>query len=482
MVMLASAGLLVVVIETTSSSGRTANMLEARVSAESLAEAGLAQAFSILNFEGNNPTEPTLLGCNSGGTSCTPVSLTEADGDEGSGSFYGVLDLLASEWTVTSTGQVPNPTGSVPATVTLNATVPLVITNGDPNAAAWNYLFSTRPPGSGCEVNVGGSNVVIDIPMYVRGDLCLSGSNAMIDERGEGQSPAPAPIDLRVGGKLVISGSNATAGVPLDYLTSAGIALGCASTVTGTPHTCTTADKYYVTTSGTFNEIDFPEHDMAGWFAHTDTINSTALSGGDCNVRAGTPPNINPDALLDGDAGTINLTPGSSYTCRKVVNGVTVAELSWNGSTTLTVKGVIVVDGNMNSTDTLATYAGSATIYLNGSFSLTSSDAKLCATPSCTFTSWDPNTEMLAIIANTSIALNGSNNTYQGALMCPPTASANVGGSNTVVHGPIICGTFDFTNASNVEFKPMPPIGQVPLGAPTDYDVSVEPGTPSYGG
>ena len=479
MVMLASAGLLVVVIETTSSSGRSANLLEARVKAESLAEAGLAQAYSILNFDDNDSTDPTLLGCNAGGTSCTPIPLTEAVSDDGTGSFNGVFDLAGSAWTITSTGQVPNPTGAVPVAVTLRATVPMVITAGDPNASAWNYLFSTKDPGSGCEVDVGGSNVLIDMPMYVRGDLCLSGSNTMIDERGEGQTPAPAPIDLRVGGKLVISGSNATVGVPSDYITSAGIVQGCANSVNGTPHTCTTSDKYYVTTSTEFEEIEAPVHDTAAWFAHADTINSTAALDGDCTVRSGTPPNINPDGVLDADAGSINLTTGI-YTCQKWVNGVKVAELSWNGSTTLTLQGVIVVDGSLRTTDTLATYVGSAAVYVNGTFSLTSSNAKLCATASCTFTSWDPNAEMLIIVA-TSMALNGSNNVFQGGLFCPPSGSIDLGGSNNILHGPIICGAFNFINSSNTEFKPMPPITQLPLGAPLDHNVHVAPGTPAYG-
>jgi hypothetical protein len=477
MVMLASGGLLIVVVQTTSSSGRSANLLEARVSAESLAEAGLAQAFSVLNFESNNPTEPTLLGCNSSGTSCTPVTSTVG---EGTASYNGSLDLNTSKWTISSTGQVRNPTGGAPVTVTLNATVPLVMTSGEPNAAVWNYLFSTREPGGGCEVDVSGSNVVIDIPVYVRGDLCLTGSNVMIDERGEGQTPSPGPIDLRVGGKLVFIGSNATVGVPSDYITSAGIGLGCTNSINGTPHTCTTSDRYYVTTSRPFEEIEAPVADINTWFNEPNTINSTAAVGGDCNVRSGTPPNINPDALLDADAGTLNLTPNQSYTCRKIVDGVTVAELSWNGSTTLTIKGVIVVDGNLYANDSLATYAGSATIYVNGTFSITSSNGKLCATSDCNYTNWNPNAEMLIVVANT-INLDGSNNAYQGGLFCPTTGTINLGGSNNILHGPIICGGFNFINSSNTEFKPMPTVSQVPLGAPLENNVSVAPGIPKYG-
>jgi hypothetical protein len=375
-------------------------------------------------------------------------------------------------------------TGGQPLRITLGAQVPLVQTTGTPNASVWNYAFSTRPPGSGCEVDVNGSNVVIDIPLYVTGDLCLTGSNVEIDERGEGQNPAPQPIDMRVGGKLVYVGSNATVGKSSDYITSGAVAGGCGTSINGSTQTCARPPfNWYVQNVVSFESITAPVADYNAQFNGAQTINSTAVSGGDCNVRSGSPPNINPDAILDGDAGTINLTPGSAYTCRKTADGTAggtvVSELSWNGSTTLTIKGTVVVDGNISLNDSNATYQGSATIYANGTVSMSGPNAQMCANSTCDFTTWNPNSEML-ILVGTAVTMNGSNNKFQGGLFCNPDATANFSGSNVEIQGPIICGRFTF--GSNTQFKPLPAITNLPVGAPVEPNVSVSPGTPVYGG
>ena len=483
-VMVVTGMMVVSIVEYTSSSGRTANLGKAGMSAEALAEAGLANAFAVLNNDQNNPAGPTLLGCNAAGTSCTPIVSTY---EGGTATWSGVLNAMTSTWTITSIGAVLNPTGAAAVQKTLTATVPLVSTPGTPNASVWNYAYSTRPAGSGCEVDVNGSNVVIDIPLYVIGDLCLSGSNVEVDERGEGQTPAPQPIDLRVGGKLVISGSNATVGKSNDYLTSAAVANGCSSSINGATQTCARPPfNWYVTTVNPFEAIEAPTVDYATWFAANDTINSTSTvagQDGDCDVRSGSPPNINPDTLLDADAGTINLTPGSAYTCRKTVDGTAggavVAELSWNGSTTLTILGAIMVDGNVSLNDSNATYNGTATIYANGSVTMNGSNAQMCANSTCNFATWNPNTEML-IMVGTSVSMNGSNNKWQGGLFCNPDASADFSGSNVEIQGPVICGRFTF--GSNTVFKPLPAITQLPIGAPVEPNVSLAPGTPVYGG
>jgi hypothetical protein len=484
LLVLATTGAMVVtVIDFSSSSGRTAQVGKARVSASTLAEAGIASALSVLNNSANNPTQTNLLGCNTNGTSCTPVVSTFTGG---TATWSGWLDSSGgtSRWRITSVGQVANPTGSSAIRVTLTAQVPLVQTTGTPNASVWNYAFSTRPPGSGCEVDINGSNVIIDIPLYVTGDLCLTGSNVEIDERGEGQNPAPQPIDMRVGGKLVFAGNNATVGKSSDYITSAAVVGGCSTTFNGSTQACTRPPfNWYVHTVEAFEEITAPVADYAGTFGAADTINSTAASGGDCNVRSGSPPNINPDALLDADAGTVNLTPGAAYTCRKTADGTpggtVVSELSWNGSTTLTIKGAIVIDGNFTMNDSNATYQGSATIYANGTVTMNGSNSQMCANATCDFTSWNPNTEMM-IVVGTSVTMNGSNTKFQGGIFCNPTSTADFTGSNVEIQGPIICGRFTF--GSNTVFKPLPAITNLPVGAPVEPNVSVSPGTPVYGG
>ncbi len=56
-VMVATGAMVVSIVEYSSSSGRTANLAKAGISAESLAEAGLANAFAVLN---NEPEQPRL--------------------------------------------------------------------------------------------------------------------------------------------------------------------------------------------------------------------------------------------------------------------------------------------------------------------------------------------------------------------------------------------------------------------------------------
>jgi hypothetical protein len=268
------------------------------------------------------------------------------------------------------------------------------------------------------------------------------------------------------------------------------VAGGCTTTINGSTQACARPPfNWYVNTVNTFEAITEPTADYASWFAANDTINSTSTvagQDGDCDVRSGTPPNINPDTLLDGDAGTINLFPNASYTCRKTIDGTAggavVSELSWNHSTdVLTVKGAIVVDGAVSATGSNVTvvYNGSASLYVNGTFTHSGSNGNICANANCNFTNWNPNTEMLIIIA-TSVNLNGSNTKYQGGIFCNPTSNANFNGSNVEVQGPVICGSFTF--GSNTAFKPLPAITQLPLGAPVDPNVNLTPAAPSYGG
>ena len=77
--------------------------------------------------------------------------------------------------------------------------------------------------------------------MYVRGDLCFVSNNAVIDERGEGQTPAPQPIDVRVGGKAVFSANGTSIGVSSDRITTAAIAGGCTTDINTAGTNCNSA-------------------------------------------------------------------------------------------------------------------------------------------------------------------------------------------------------------------------------------------------
>src|SRR5215210_4137260 len=77
-------------------------------------------------------------------------------------------------------------------------------------------------------------------------------------------------------------------------------------------------------------------------------------------------------------------------------------ELSWNATTkTLTVKGTIFIDGSARvSNGALNTYNGQATLYLSGTFRQTGSLCGSVSAGACAFSTWNPNTELLTIVAN----------------------------------------------------------------------------------
>jgi Tfp pilus assembly protein PilX len=499
LLVLATTGALVVsAVEFSSSSGRTANVGKARVSAESLAEAGLANAFSVLNYWNsatmqNNAYDPTLLGCNAAGTVCTPIVSTF---NEGTATWKGVLNTTTSIWSITSIGQVINPTGGPGLTKTLTASVNVTWNNTQPaNASAWNYVYSTKAQSGGCEVTLNANNVVIDAPMYVAGDLCFSANNAVIDERGEGQTPAPQPVDVRVGGKAVFGANGTSIGVATDNITSAAVAGGCTTSIGTAGTACNTAawntTRYFADTTTTFTAITAPTADFASFY-----LSASPGPKHPC-VTATNPANLaatvfDNDGVRDGNDGTFSLTPsGTSYQCKTyygdATSGTQIGELSWNHLTdTLTIKGAIYIDGNVTSGDTSATYQGSGTLYVGGKFEFTSNATQLCANTGCDFTTWNPNSEMLLIIANgasgdiDAVLFNGNNGKFQGGIFCNPTSRVNFNGNNIEVMGPVICGTMEFAN--NVILKPLPTITELPLGAPTNPNVHAVPATPSYGG
>ena len=361
------------------------------------------------------------------------------------------------------------------------------------NATAWNYIYSTAPAGGGCEFdfepNNNGGSIVLDIPLYVTGDLCFNSNHAVIDERGEGQVPAPQPIDVRVGGRIAYV-KGGSVGVSGDNITSAAVAGGCSTSISGATHTCSrTTEEFYVDSMTTFQPITAPTAD----FGNSSTSYYATASPGPKHpcVTAASPSNLPATTFesvgsigADASAAAFNLT-GTSYQCKTYIgdasSGTQIGELSWNSSThVLTIRGVVFIDANVTVTDSQATYQGTGSIYVGGT--LTFSSGKLCANPTCDFTTWNPNTEMIMFVvraAGNAVVFSGGNS-YQGGLFCNPTSKVNFTGNNSTMQGPIVCGNMGFSN--NTTLKPLPAITELPLGAPGNPNVHAIPATPVYGG
>jgi len=150
----------------TSSGARSSNLSRSRVTAQSLAEAGIATAASIINHA-PNASLPTLLGCTASGTSstvpCTDLSIA---GPGGTTYLHGTYtdSSTSGKWTITAYGDVANPTGAADVKRPLTATMTIIPGGLINNLSVWNYVFSTAPPVAGCELDVNGNNVILDVP------------------------------------------------------------------------------------------------------------------------------------------------------------------------------------------------------------------------------------------------------------------------------------------------------------------------------
>jgi hypothetical protein len=232
------------------------------------------------------------------------------------------------------------------------------------------------------------------------------------------------------------------------------------------------------------------------------TTNSGALTATQTSITVASASGFPTSAFrIRIDDELMNVTGGfgtTTWTVSRGVNGSTAAthatsstviwddantsgEISWNNTTKqLTVKGTIFIDGSAKVTQN-ANYNGQASLYLSGTMLFSSS---LCGTPSggsCNFTDWNPNTEMLSIIAqgtggqvSSTNSIQFSNNQYfQGALF----ATANVEyGNNAKSDGPIMGSQIILSN--NVQTDSFPTITTVPVGMPGNPAVYAQPNPP----
>jgi Tfp pilus assembly protein PilX len=157
--------------------------------------------------------------------------------------------------------------------------------------------------------------------------------------------------------------------------------------------------------------------------------------------------------------------------------------ISWNATThTLTVSGTIYIDGSAKiSNSALNSYDGQATIYLTGTFHVTGSICASISGTNCDFATWNPNFDMLMIVANGSGGQNNpgdsiqidNNFSWQGGLY---GTNAVEFGNNVNVDGPIVGSQILLSN--NLTTNAFPTISVVPVGMPSNKDVYAQPNPP----
>lgn len=419
-----------------SANQRSANYSKAERTTQALAEAGLSYALSTL-YNAGDPTMPGAV----------PARTVSVGGGEVT--YTGALDETTNTWTLSAAARYRNPSGAADIVRRVRQRASMgSATHGSSNNAVWNYVYADAT--TGCTTL--GNSVEINVPLYVRGNLCLRNSAVV-----NGYS-------LQVGGKLTIDNTSSvgesTASGTLVH--EAHIAGGC-----GTDgHDCGAEDGVYAQLPVDRNTTGLtkPPVDLDGWYQNAKPgpmhgCTSGSFPGG---FETG-------DGVMNGSRGNIDLTPNTAYDCRVYEDGVHVGQIAWTPGSpgTLTIQGTIFFDGNLefrNSTHVV--YVGRATLYASGTITLRN-QTSICGVVGCG-ADWNATENLLAFVAGSSTVSVGfsveQNSTFQGAIYVVNDYSEQ---NDSTVWGPIIARQLYLQNSTINHYVPM---GTLLPGMPSTYE------------
>lgn len=427
----------------TANEGSTARSRADEV-AFNLAEAALHNAYSTL-YAASAPTLPGAV----------PERSVALAG--GLATWRGQLN--GSVWTLTGIGRVAAPQpGTADVVRTVSGRVRLGnAQQGSSNNAVWEYVYADSLETCTTLQN----SVNLNVPLYVRGDLCLQNSAQVSGDV------------LQVGGDLSIQ-NTAHVGTAADPLVEAHIGGSC--TISGAVRPCGPSSGVW---AGTLDHtpIGFtkPPVDLPHWYANAGPGPRRGCTTGSW------PGGPDDDTLLNKSGGDVVLTPGAAYDCRVLdAAGDQVGRIAWSPGSpgTLVVDGTIFVDGNVvfqNNTD--AVYEGRGTIYASGAVTL-QNRTTLCGVRGCD-ASWDVTRNLLAIVGGESVASQSvviqNHTNFQGAFYA---VNDYVEQNNSTVWGPIIAPQLYFQNST---FNHYVPLGPLLPGMPAEYEEVItlvnEPGS-----
>ncbi|MDX6511652.1 MAG: hypothetical protein QOE36_1156 [Gaiellaceae bacterium] len=450
-----------------------------RSSASSLAftraEAGVNNAMAVISSPTNNALQQSVLpACSSGQYQRRPL----AGDDENGGFTIWCGTLNGSTWSLWGGGFQHHSTdssGYVRRWVRVQTTVRPSFMQ-PPNSIAWNYIIALRTgtPG-GCDLDLN-NNMHMQSSLYVMGNLCLQTPSSI--EKGIDKTMVVVKGRTTLDVNTNIGASNAY----IDEMHSAG---GCSYKGGAFHSPCGTADKVFATISD-LNPPPLvpPTADFAGWYA-----NAAPGPKAPCTTSSGVVPVFDTDTLANNSvAGVFNLTPsGTDYSCVVTGGGRTVGELSWNHTTKkLTVLGTIYIDGSVCICGAgLVSYDGQASLYLGGTFQVFNST--FCGQISgsgCAWadppSGWDPNNEMLMVVANGSGGQNPAgdsvqvkNAQFQGGLFSTYAIEID---TTSQTEGPMIASTEIL--GQTITGHTWTTITSIPAGAPGTPIVYAQPDPP----
>ncbi|MEZ5100441.1 MAG: pilus assembly PilX N-terminal domain-containing protein [Thermoleophilia bacterium] len=420
------------VIHFSTAGARSSSLSSTQQKSLDLAEAGMNLARSTL-WQAPDPAD-------AGSVPTRSVTMEGANVQ-----YWGAYNSGTSIWTLYGKATLPNPAGGAPLIRTVSSKV--LVTSGqqgNQNNVIWNYLYQDDETTCTYLTN----NVTIKVPVYTRGDLCLSNNASIV---------GPSVQVL----KQVNIDNNASIGSAANPIDEVQTALGCKFRTNPIHNPCTPADKVWADTASTAPAtLTKPPVDLAGWYA-------AAKPGpmANCTFTNGAPPpwSFDVDTTMNGNNPTVNLTPSTPYTCEVRSGAQVLGKLSWTpggGAVpgTLEIDGVVFFDGRVElKNNANAFYQGKGVIYATGQVEL-ANNAKLCGAKignSNCAANWNPNQNLLVFVAGSSadeVGLYIHNNAkYQGgAYVINDYHEEN----NATIWGPVIARRLLIENNVANEFTP----------------------------
>jgi predicted acyltransferase (DUF342 family) len=440
------------------SSSNLGNSVHSRAdqTALALAEAGLNMAYSTLEHA-SNPSMSSAL-------SPTPVPDVQMVG--GTTTYFGTL--TGSTWTITGIGKAPDPAApgqTIVREVHGRAAVGSA-TVGGPNNAVWNYVYAD----STATCTTIGNNVNVNVPLYVRGNLCMQNQAKVTS------------YAVQVGGSVTMSSPQNEIGDSSAPLHDIHIGKGCSVDGVNYVSPCGPSQRVYgQTVDSTPAPLGKPPVDLSGTASsaplgplHGCSVGSVPWGGFD-----------NDSNPLNQSLGTINIAPkNQAYDCKVLdSSGNVTAELGWDGSGKLTIAGTIYLDANIQfGQQNQIVYTGKSTIYASGTITI-SQQTSICGVADCG-TDWVPTQNLLAFVAGAQCPANGSEldgmsvqnySTFQGAIY---TVCDYREGNNVTVWGPIVSDQLYLQNSTTNFYVP---IGTPLPGMPAQYSqvvtITPQPGS-----
>lgn len=443
-----------------------------------IAQEGLAYAEGCVYSAAANHTTPAC-------TSSTSIPNEPV----GSGTYYASVAGDGVTWTMYGSGTV----GGVTRNVSAEANVPSPVTTTQ--TGVWNYLYADET-GSCTSWN---GNVNVAVPILLRGDLCLSGSQTFTG------------ATLEVGGNLSVTGS-AKIGSASQKIQTVKVGMTTSSTKTCTlgnnsavlpgAGTCDgTHSPLYATTVGEGVDTT-PSMPCIGQPSSYDPTCTGTNDGTWASLSSfytkqkslpasGCPSNLfdNDSTLNNSDTSiTSTLFSSTAYDCKlgsastPCASSQNVCELKWTPSTnTLVVSGEFYFDGSISLSGQHVTYSGLATFYVTGT--VTANPATFCAATavsgnsSCT-AAWNTTTDGIIMVAacwsnttgsvlvTSSCVGLGGNTTVQFGVYCVTQYSTSGNASNM---GPVLANSLSLGGGAQslIPFHYFPP--GTPLNTSTSY-------------